>query len=120
MGLRQAPYHELPLHEYRHPPLLHSPTRSPCVDISADCAVEKLPEIRVYHKELRLLVKTPTVLTPEEKMHETWGRFPEEKRVGFDQVPVEYVMNHFDTTYEMKGSERCAPFGMSSPSPPPS
>ena len=68
--------------------------------------VEKLPEIRVYHKELRLIVKTPTELTPEEDMDEIWGRFPREKRVGFDQVPVEFIMNYFESTWTEKGSTR--------------
>ena len=68
--------------------------------------VEKLPEIRVYHKELRLIVSTPTELTPEEDMDEIWGRFPREKRVGFDQVPVEFIMNYFESTWTEKGSTR--------------
>ena len=76
----------------------------------ASTTLDKLPFIRVYHKELRFIVKnTADIKEPEEPSayyDEKWGRFAPHKRAGGDQVPLEFITGHFDTTWTKKGEER--------------
>ena len=72
--------------------------------------LEKLPLIQVYHKELRFVVKNKAdIKKPEaasEYYDEKWGRFPPHKRAGGDQVPLEFITGHFDTSWTKKGEQR--------------
>ena len=61
---------------------------------------EKLPDIQVYHKEMRILVQSGRQACPK------YGRFKKHKRLSGDSVPLEFVQSIFNHTYEEVGTKK--------------